>query len=95
MVVSQQEDSQYVMTEEITRKNLVSFIIKHTNRKLKRYLRSSDDSSYRSIMKYRYPVKEGEACVHTDRESCVPELHSKNFLEFVTNPNTVSFQKLY
>ena len=84
-----QEDSQFLMEEEINRENLISFVIKHTKKKLNRFLRSSHNSKSRSLTRYRFPVRKGENCTHTDTESCVPELNSNNFIDFVMNPNKV------
>lgn len=84
-----QGDSQFVMKEEVSKDNLISFIMNHTLDKLNRSQRSSHDSKARTVTRHRYPVRASENCTHTDTESCVPELNSKSFLDFVMNPEKV------
>ncbi|KAK6623870.1 hypothetical protein RUM44_010726 [Polyplax serrata] len=86
VIVDKKGDSQFVMKEEVSKDNLISFIMNHTLDKLNRSQRSSHDSKARTVTRHRYPVRASENCTHTDTESCVPELNSKSFLDFVMNP---------
>lgn len=85
-----QEESQFILEGDINKYTISSFIVNHTGKSLERSLRSSHDTSMRSLNRFRYPIKEGVDCKHTDTESCVPELNSKNFLDFVMNQTRVS-----
>lgn len=85
-----QEESQYVLSADINRNSVASFIANHTYSLLRRFLRSTKDRSSRSITRFRYPVREDSECKHSDKESCVPELNSENFLTYVMNQTRVS-----
>ncbi|KAL0278669.1 UNVERIFIED_CONTAM: hypothetical protein PYX00_000422 [Menopon gallinae] len=84
-IVDKEEESQYVLSADINKNSVASFIANHTYSMLRRFLRSTKDSSSRSITRFRYPVREESKCKHTDKESCVPELNSDNFLNYVMN----------
>lgn len=78
-----------MLQESITQDSLIKFIKNFTQGSLERFMRSSEDLKSRSLTRFSYPIKSEEFCVHSDRESCVPELHSGNFLSTVMDPTKV------